>query len=655
MFTSVICFGESFNKAYFKNNLQLASYAIDTEASAVILYEHTSVDIVFANRHEQQTLTVRRIIRVLKSDALNLANVSVVYPSDNINNYVYDLQGITYNLKGDKLEETELPKEDHFKEDNGNNLYVIKFLMPAVKEGSIIDYTYKVVSVAQNQLPIWFIQGNYPKLTSEFELYYPANYAITTISHTHLTPKEYGSIADLENSTNDFSHFIHAGATKYTNSTSYWVRKNIAGIKKDEPYVNNVNKEMERIENLVTGFTSAYGNSNFMNSWDKANDFIMKTLGIEKQINDPNPFLDVVVDSIKKADTSQVDITRSIYMYVRNNYECAQFNLGNIKNLYDVYDKKKGDVLSLNLLLSAMLVRAGIHASIMLISTTNNIPFNPSFPVLGRLDYVACAVTFRDSTQIYLDASDKNNCYGLLPPKCYNGFAWVLGDPGHGTQLTSEMLTDKTVQGIKISNFTDSSAQLEIKEKLGLQQSIATRKKHAKDDKALRTFYKENAQKFPSNISISECTVENEENPDTNLVITYTGTMHFDNTNNAVYLNTSLLPLLKENPFKAATRELPIEFPYISENKYFMTLMLPETYQPDSLPEPLGFDFEKGSIEYKRVYSYSPQAHILTISSNYNINKIAYPSEYYESIRELFGKILPLNNEIITLKKPITK
>ena len=86
-----------------------------------------------------------------------------------------------------------------------------------------------------------------------------------------------------------------------------------------------------------------------------------------------------------------------------------------------------------------------------------------------------------------------------------------------------------------------------------------------------------------------------------------------------------------------------------------MTLMLPETYQPDSLPEPLGFDFEKGSIEYKRVYSYSPQAHILTISSNYNINKIAYPSEYYESIRELFGKILPLNNEIITLKKPITK
>ena len=93
MFTSVICFGESFNKAYFKNNLQLASYAIDTEASAVILYEHTSVDIVFANRHEQQTLTVRRIIRVLKSDALNLANVSVVYPSDNINNYVYDLQG----------------------------------------------------------------------------------------------------------------------------------------------------------------------------------------------------------------------------------------------------------------------------------------------------------------------------------------------------------------------------------------------------------------------------------------------------------------------------------------------------------------------------------------------------------------------------------
>jgi len=158
---------------YLRENLMKKSYAIDSEASAVVLFEKYTIDI---GADFLQRETIHKIIRILKSDATNLANVAIFFPADDYKNYVYKIEGTTYNLDDDKLTGTPLGKEDKFKKKIEGNLFEVDFTMPGVKEGSIIEYAYTIVSKVSVFLPVWHIQSQYPKLVSEYQLYFPHNY-----------------------------------------------------------------------------------------------------------------------------------------------------------------------------------------------------------------------------------------------------------------------------------------------------------------------------------------------------------------------------------------------------------------------------------------------------------------------------------------------
>ena len=62
-------------------------------------------------------------------------------------------------------------------------------------------------------------------------------------------------------------------------------------------------------------------------------------------------------------------------------------------------------------------------------------------------------------------------------------------------------------------------------------------------------------------------------------------------------------PLLEErydqNPFKALTREYPIDFVYPQQDKYTFSITIPEGYQVESVPAPLAIAIDNNMVVYK--------------------------------------------------------
>jgi hypothetical protein len=96
----------------------------------------------------------------------------VLYTDGKIEENLDNLKGVTYNLENGKVIETKLESGSIFKDKLSKYYTVRKFTLPAIKEGSILEYTYVIKSDYLFNLQPWEFQGEYPRLWSEYEFLY---------------------------------------------------------------------------------------------------------------------------------------------------------------------------------------------------------------------------------------------------------------------------------------------------------------------------------------------------------------------------------------------------------------------------------------------------------------------------------------------------
>ena len=145
--------------------------AADSSADAVFLFdvgkayfEGNKKDF-FSTIYEKHT----RIKLIRKSSFDDLATVKIEYYEENgfKKQETTELEAATYNLQNGQITTTKIDKNTLFKEQNGKWV-TAKFTFPNVKEGSIVEFKYKIESPYYWRLPSWDFQGEHPHLWSEF-------------------------------------------------------------------------------------------------------------------------------------------------------------------------------------------------------------------------------------------------------------------------------------------------------------------------------------------------------------------------------------------------------------------------------------------------------------------------------------------------------
>ena len=357
------------------------------------------------------------------------------------------LNAYTYNIENGKVVETKVEKSSVFTEKHSKNWIYKKFTFPALKEGSIIEYSYEVKSDFFFNLQPWTFQGEYPVLWSQYEAGIPEffKYVILSqgyqpffinkddVSQTSFTFVEHedrggGGFAGVQDQNSAINNFKIDGAIDYHT----WVMKNVPALK-EEAFTTTLRNSVAKIEFQLNQV--AFPNSapkNYMDSWEKVARDLMLEDDFGVPISRANNWLDKDVNDIVKNASTQKEKAQKIFEYVRDNFTCNDNNgIYITTNLKDVFKNKSGSDADINMLLIAMLKNQSIDANPVILSTRDHGFTNEIYPLIERYNYVIAEAVI-DNQTFYLDATIPRLEFGRLPSKLYNG---------QGREITKDLAT----------------------------------------------------------------------------------------------------------------------------------------------------------------------------------------------------------------------
>ena len=160
-----------------KQDFEKTKSTIQTDAPAEVLHADGNYKISFNTNQGGVEQTKKVYYRMIVFDKDKTPNdvLKIEIPlykgnSSTDTDKVLSLKAVTYNLENGKVVEQKVEKKDIFTEKVHRFLDKQTFTFPNVKNGSILEYTYEVLSPFISQTDTWYFQNSIPVLTSNFTL-----------------------------------------------------------------------------------------------------------------------------------------------------------------------------------------------------------------------------------------------------------------------------------------------------------------------------------------------------------------------------------------------------------------------------------------------------------------------------------------------------
>jgi transglutaminase-like putative cysteine protease len=628
------------------------AFNIDSNASAVIMADIGATEMV-DNGKGGFALEFKNYRRahILNKNGYDIADVVIpLYTNGSDEEELNSLKAVTYNLENGRVTETKLEvKTAVFKDKLSKNWVVRKFTFPNIKEGSIIEYEYKVKSNYKFNLRPWEFQGEYPVLWSEYNVTMPEFYYYVTLFQGY----QPFYIKDQKSRTSNFtvSDNTGAGASERTSFsagvTDYrWVMKNVPALK-EESFTSTISNHIAKIEFQLAERRYPLEPQNILGTWTQTSEELLKNENFGYSLNKENPWLNDVMGPATRGALNELDKAKNIYTYVRDNMTCVSYSATTIRQpLKNVLRDRNGNVAEINLLLVAMLRKAGLTADPVMLSTRSHGYTFAMYPLLGRFNYVIAQTTIGDCTW-YLDASDPLMGFGRLGYKCYNGHARIINTDATPVEFTADSLQEIKVTSIFIINDENGNFSGTAQETPGFYESYDLRNEIK--EKGKEQLLNEIKKGFNSEAEISGLSIDSLDRYDDPLSIKYNFEIKTEKED-IIYFNPMLGEGYKENPFKSTERFYPVEMPYTRDESYMLQLQIPQGYMVDELPKQIIVKLnadDDGLFEYRITESNGT----ISFRSRLQIRRSFFQPDEYEVLREFFNLVVKKHNEQIVFKK----
>ncbi len=640
------------------DDFKVTAAAVDTSAAAVVVADFGNS--WFENDSKGGfNINFKRSTRlhILKRTGFDAATISIpFYVGNTTAQRILGLKASTYTLEDGKVVETKLDSKSIFTNKVDKNWSEEKFTFPALKEGAILEYSYTQQSPYLFNLQPWLFQGVYPCLWSEYQVDMPNFYKYVTLTQGYLPFK----INSQETRAQAFHVTDSRGSGREEHYsfddqvvTHRWVIANVPALK-EEPFTTTIGNYLSKVEFQLSGVQyPGEPYQDLMNNWSKVCEDLLNEDNFGADLTKGNGWLDDDMKAITKGAANDLVKAQRIYSYIRDNFTCSSHsNLYLSNSIKTVYKNKSGNEADLNLLLTAMLIHAGLTADPIILSTRAHGLVHPLYPLLSRYNYVLSEVTL-DSVNYLLDASEPWVAFGRLPEWCYNGSGRVVNKE---KPFIADLNADNLIEG----NIT--LAIISSDEKGGLIASIQS-KPGFQEAQNLRQDFKEHGQQaylkklqtgFQGTFSGGEATVANLEmdsvlQPDQPLSIAYDVHLTPDSSSDLYYFNPMLAGAYKDNPLKAASRSYPVEMLHAMDETYSMSMEIPNGYVVDELPKSakVSYNTDEGFFEYL-IQKNDQQVQFRT---RIKLKKANFTPEDYATLREFFGYVVKKQQEQIVFKK----
>ena len=631
-------------------DFDLSKYKFDTSVSAVVIADIGSSQFV-GNSKALYTLIFKhqKRIKILTRNGFDAASIAIpLYSTISNEEKLSDLKAYTYNLENGAVIKTELESNAIFKDKLSKNYVKSKFTFPAVKEGSIIEYSYTIYSDFLFNLQPWIFQGKYPRIWSEYNVSLPVifNYAALAQGYQPYFIKEqsqrlgeYNVTIPGETSANEYNG-IGGKIVDFR-----WVMKDVPALK-EEGFTSTLNNHIAKIEFQLSQYHFPDKPvKDIMGTWQTVSEKLMQDDYFGATLNYGNNWLNADMKEIISGADNELEKAKRIYAFLRDNFTCSDYSDLYLNDpLKTIFKNKNGSVSDINLLLVAMLHHEKIEADPVILSTRDNGFPHDEYPLINKFNYVIVATKIMGRT-FYLDASHSFLAFGKLPAECYNGNGRIIAKHPFLISFIADSLKEAKVTSVII---TSDNGKMEgsFKTTLGYYESLNTRKKIK--DKGEAEFFKKIRSAYNSDIEITASGFDSLKIIEQPLSIHYDFKLN-DMEGDIIYFNPMMGEGFKDNFFKAAERKYPVEMPYTFDETYILNMTIPDGYAVDEIPKSAKVSFNEGEGLFE--YMINKSGSDVQLRSRIVMKRANFAAEEYKSLRDFFGYVVKKHSEQIVLKK----
>jgi hypothetical protein len=649
---------ESSNIKFGKISLadfQITTQKYDTGTNAIIISDIGKTSFT-GNGHGFFSIVFTRFMRVkiLNKNGFHEADNRIYLYNDRkgTNEKVFEIKGSTFNMENGVIQETKLDSKSLFQEKYNPYIDLMKFTMPALKEGSVFDISYTVKSNYFAKLPTWTFQHGIPCLWSEYEVTIPSmfHYLIKKNGDAHFeietTKPVMENFAIQRNAGTELTdEFTGVTCTSYRNR---WVKKNVP-VLKSQPYISTIDNYLSSIsfeENYYQQDLD-HDKSNHIFTWDTLSHKLLTGQDFGFELNQDNRWMDEELKGVVMGSLNPDEETRRIYQYVREHFHCTDYNYFYIEtSLKDVFKKRTGNVGELNLLLVAMLRHQNIKADPAILSTRDNGVTTPEIALLHEYNYLIC-IANPTGNMITLDASRPFNPFGKLPHYCNNWNARVISEKNPLLiKLIPDSVTERGVDNLMFVNDENGNFSGTVKTVFGDYASNEIREKIKTSSE--KEYFKNFRTEF-TEFEVSNEKFDSLYRPEHPLTLNYQIDLKNIKGADIIYFNPVVNIHFSSNPFVADERLFPVEMDYKMDYSYFLTMEIPKGFQVDEIPKSARVNYgdKQGMFEY--LIQQNPDN--VQMRLHLKFNKATFSAEEYPGLRDFFAYVVKKESEQIVFKK----
>jgi hypothetical protein len=625
-------------------DLQMTEFPADSNAAAVVLADVGEVS--FINDFNISFKRHRRI-KILSEAGFHWADVEIpYYAKDNLEN-VSNVRGHTFKLlPNGKVKKVKMNKKSKFDEKMDDKYRMMKFTLPDISPGCIIEYSYHKYSKYPTFLEDWSFQTTEPVRWSEFIANIPSILEYVIVKRG-IEPYNLESRKVLP-WTPSLAYYQSARLYSLKIMNHRWATKDVPAIR-NEPYMTTPKDYMTRIKFQLSQISwPGTTPQNFMKTWDELTEDLLNSANFGQQLDQHN-ILREKAASIVSGQNTPLQKIGALYDFVRTTMHWnGDYRIFTDKNLDRALQDQEGSKAEISLMLTSMLRSVGIDAFPFLSSTRTNGKILKNYPLLTQFDLVSSYVR-TGSQSFILDATDPYRPYDLPPINALNGSGWIVDKEKKAWKKIPEPDISENLCTLKAVLSEDGGVEGEVEMgKTGYQGLSARRSIH---EEGVEDYIQEELINDLSESDVDSFLLCNKDSLDAMLKIKvfFKSGDYAQIAGDYFYFNPVLFNRVKENPFKLSARTFPVDFAYKFKEMYTASIQVPRGYSIQEVPEKVRIYLPGNGGRFSRTVSVDGNQ--LVARYLLKIDKVIFEPEDYKSLREFFDRIVEAEADQVVLIK----
>ena len=658
-FSQEIKFGKVSKEALLEKNHPLDSTAdaayLLKKRKTHFIYDKSRGFLVVSEYHER--------IKIYTNKGFNYATKKINYykPESGSQEKINSIKAYTFNIEDGKIAKQKLSKKAIFNTKLSKYRAQKKITLPNIKEGSVLDIKYTLTS------PYWDIkdlhfQYSIPVKKLDYQIEIPEYFTfnskakgyynvpvkqIVKTGRASWTTRTRTSVRSSRQAGSTIQSNVSNNQVNYKINSATFIDQNIPALKDNEPYIYNIVNYRGGIDYELSGtkFPESL-HENYSSNWVTVCKTIYQSPSFGNELEKKNYYKDELISLIKNAK-NDLEKSFTILQFVKskvkwNGYSSKYTDLGVKK----AFKEGVGNSADINLMLTSMLRSAGLNANPVLISSKSN--GIPLFPTREGLNYVISKVNLSNGKFILLDATETYSTPNTIPNRALNWFGREIFKDGTSKEISLTppfFAKENNLLHIKINDLGEVDGMM--RKTLSGHSAMFFRKRYNQEEESEIIASLE--EKYL--IEINDYKLLNKENLLKPIVrsIKFSSEDFIENINGKLYFSPMFFLATTENPFKSKERSYPVDYIMPWQDKFSVSITIPEGYLVESCPENLAIGLPKNLGLFK--FQITVQKNKIKLSSIMQVNSSIITPEHYNSLQGFYKELVSKQTEKITLVK----